>query len=222
VEDHRPDPIAPVAWHQPVPAQVHRLVTSTPEIPARTFAALCDILDCTPNDLFEPFRALRRDASRGNRRGPTPPRGHRRQARSANRSSSPTPPAARRRVLMAKPRKPDDPYRRRELPCDRCGGGYYLVVAWAVDDEICGYCYQQAKRTRGPCACGHVGILPGRVNGQPCLPDLQRHHAEHRLRLLRRGGRAVQRRTLLELHPWRDGGPGPARLQNHYSPWPRH
>lgn len=35
-------------------AQVHRLVTGTPErIPARTFAALCDILDCTPNDLFE-------------------------------------------------------------------------------------------------------------------------------------------------------------------------
>jgi len=36
-------------------AQVWRLVTGTPErIPARTFAALCDILDCTPNDLFEP------------------------------------------------------------------------------------------------------------------------------------------------------------------------
>ncbi|ETT24132.1 hypothetical protein RAJCM14343_1475 [Rhodococcus aetherivorans] len=41
-------------------AQVHRLVTSTPErIPARTFAALCDILDCTPNDLFEPFVEMR-------------------------------------------------------------------------------------------------------------------------------------------------------------------
>ena len=37
-------------------AQVHRLVTTTPErIPARTFAALCDILDCSPNDLFEPY-----------------------------------------------------------------------------------------------------------------------------------------------------------------------
>lgn len=41
-------------------AQVHRLVTATPErIPARTFAALCDILECTPNDLFEPFVELR-------------------------------------------------------------------------------------------------------------------------------------------------------------------
>lgn len=35
-------------------SQVYRLVTGTPErIPARTFAALCDILDCTPNDIFE-------------------------------------------------------------------------------------------------------------------------------------------------------------------------
>jgi DNA-binding Xre family transcriptional regulator len=41
-------------------AQVHRLVTTPPErIPARTFAALCDILDCTPNDLFEPFVEMR-------------------------------------------------------------------------------------------------------------------------------------------------------------------
>lgn len=41
-------------------AQVHRLVTGTPErIPARTFAALCDILDCSPNDLFEPYVEMR-------------------------------------------------------------------------------------------------------------------------------------------------------------------
>jgi DNA-binding Xre family transcriptional regulator len=41
-------------------SQVYRLVTGTPErIPARTFAALCDILDCTPNDLFEPFVEMR-------------------------------------------------------------------------------------------------------------------------------------------------------------------
>lgn len=45
-------------------AQVHRLVTSTPErIPARTFAALCDILDCAPNDLFEPFVEMRAAAT---------------------------------------------------------------------------------------------------------------------------------------------------------------
>lgn len=68
---------------------------------------------------------------------------------------------------MARPRKPDDPERRREIPCDRCGGGYYLVVRWGPGDEICGYCYQQAKRTRGTCSCGHVGVLPGRVDGEP-------------------------------------------------------
>ncbi len=46
------------------PAQVHRLVTSTPErIPARTFAALCDILDCGPGDLFEPFVEMRAAAT---------------------------------------------------------------------------------------------------------------------------------------------------------------
>lgn len=37
-------------------AQVYRLVTGEPQrIPSRTFAALCDIFDCTPNDLFEPY-----------------------------------------------------------------------------------------------------------------------------------------------------------------------
>lgn len=45
-------------------AQVHRLVTQTPErIPARTFAALCDILDCSPNDLFEPYLEMRAAAT---------------------------------------------------------------------------------------------------------------------------------------------------------------
>jgi DNA-binding Xre family transcriptional regulator len=45
-------------------SQIYRLVTGTPErIPARTFAALCDILDCTPNDLFEPFVELRAAAT---------------------------------------------------------------------------------------------------------------------------------------------------------------
>jgi DNA-binding Xre family transcriptional regulator len=41
-------------------SQVYRLVTGTPErIPARTFAALCDILACTPSDLFEPVVEMR-------------------------------------------------------------------------------------------------------------------------------------------------------------------
>jgi DNA-binding Xre family transcriptional regulator len=45
-------------------SQVYRLVTGTPErIPARTFAALCDILDCAPGDLFEPFVEMRAAAT---------------------------------------------------------------------------------------------------------------------------------------------------------------
>lgn len=32
---------------------------------------------------------------------------------------------------------------------------------------MCGYCYQAAKRTRGECACGHAGVLPGIIDGQP-------------------------------------------------------
>ena len=38
------------------PAQVYRLVVQTPErLNLRTLAVLCDILDCTPNDLIEPL-----------------------------------------------------------------------------------------------------------------------------------------------------------------------
>lgn len=41
--------------------QVYRLVTQTPErLSLRTLMALCDILDCTPNDLIEPVAEPRR------------------------------------------------------------------------------------------------------------------------------------------------------------------
>jgi integrase len=66
---------------------------------------------------------------------------------------------------MARPRKPSDP-NRWPVPCERCGGHHQIVANWP-DGGICGYCYQQAKRTRGTCACGHEGVLPGRINGQP-------------------------------------------------------
>ena len=39
-------------------AQVYRLVTDKPErLSMKTLIALCDILDCTPSDLIEPFVA---------------------------------------------------------------------------------------------------------------------------------------------------------------------
>ena len=70
-------------------AQVYRLVTGEPpRIPSRTFAALCDIFDCTPNDLFEPYVEMRaaapanaprpRDLAKLSRcqRDGVPPHGH--------------------------------------------------------------------------------------------------------------------------------------------------
>jgi len=66
---------------------------------------------------------------------------------------------------MARPRKQSDP-NRWPIPCDRCGEHHQTVANWP-DGGVCGYCYQQAKRTRGTCACGHEGVLPGRNDGRP-------------------------------------------------------
>ncbi len=66
---------------------------------------------------------------------------------------------------MSRPRQPENADRWR-TPCGRCGEHRQLVANWP-DGQVCGYCYQQAKRTRGVCACGHTGVLPGRVNDQP-------------------------------------------------------
>lgn len=42
-------------------AQVYRLVTGTPErLSLRTLVALCDILECSPNDLIEPVAATKK------------------------------------------------------------------------------------------------------------------------------------------------------------------
>ena len=68
-------------------------------------------------------------------------------------------------MTMARPRKPEDP-QRWEVPCDRCGEHRECVVTWH-GRGVCGYCYQAAKRTRGVCPCGHDGVLPGIINGQP-------------------------------------------------------
>jgi hypothetical protein len=60
-----------------------------------------------------------------------------------------------------------------ELPCNRvCAAGpaaweHYEIVANWPDGGICGYCYQQAKRTRGTCRCGHEGVSPGRIEDLP-------------------------------------------------------
>lgn len=66
---------------------------------------------------------------------------------------------------MARPRKKSDPDRW-PVPCGRCGEHHQIVANWP-DGGVCRYCYQQAKRTRGTCDCGHEGILPGRIDGHP-------------------------------------------------------
>lgn len=66
---------------------------------------------------------------------------------------------------MSRPRKAEDPLRW-PIPCSRCRQHHEPVTTWP-DGKICGYCYQQAKRTRGTCRCGHTGILPGRVDAHP-------------------------------------------------------
>ena len=68
---------------------------------------------------------------------------------------------------MPRPRRGPDPHW--HLPCPRCGLEYKPVARWP-EGAICGYCYQQAKRTRGSCvSCGHDGVLPGRTpEGNTC------------------------------------------------------
>ena len=66
---------------------------------------------------------------------------------------------------MPRPRAPQDPGRWPE-PCGRCGEHRQLVVRWP-DAHVCNACYLRAKRTRGTCRCGHVGLLPGIIKGAP-------------------------------------------------------
>lgn len=66
---------------------------------------------------------------------------------------------------MSRPRKAEDPIRW-PVPCGRCSQHHQTVARWP-DGGVCGYCYQQAKRTRGTCACGHEGVLPGIIDDHP-------------------------------------------------------
>lgn len=66
---------------------------------------------------------------------------------------------------MPRSRKPEDP-EKYPVPCCRCGSHYQVAARWP-DGSICGYCYVQAKRTTGQCACGHNGVLPGMIDDRP-------------------------------------------------------
>ncbi len=66
---------------------------------------------------------------------------------------------------MSRPRRASDPTTWPE-PCGRCSEHHQIVASWP-DARICGYCYQAAKRRTGTCPCGHQGVLPGLIEGQP-------------------------------------------------------
>ncbi len=70
---------------------------------------------------------------------------------------------------MSRPRPPSDPVTW-PIPCARCQGHHEIVATWP-DGPVCRYCYQAAKRTTGTCACGHTGVLPGRLDGRPACRD---------------------------------------------------
>ena len=164
---------------------------ATPDrIPARTFAALCDIFDCAPTT----FRAVRGDARRRTADAPRHPSdlGVRPVTRSpagsvvtTMRARRPAPPSGSgpSRVLVA--------------------GHYALAGRWP-EGPICGYCYQAAKRITGVCACGTRACCQASAMATR-LQALQRGHPEHRLRPLRRRGRAVQRGPVHGLRPGRRG-----------------
>lgn len=65
---------------------------------------------------------------------------------------------------MARPRPPEQPDR--WPACPRCTGHYRPVAVWP-DGRVCSSCYRAAHRLTGRCACGHYGVLPGRIDGQP-------------------------------------------------------
>lgn len=66
---------------------------------------------------------------------------------------------------MSRPRQAEDPDLYPE-PCARCHEHRQTAVTWP-DGRVCVNCYQRAKRTRGTCACGHEGVLPGVIDGRP-------------------------------------------------------
>lgn len=66
---------------------------------------------------------------------------------------------------MSRPRRASDPVRWPQACC-RCGEHQPIGAHWP-DGPVCGYCYQAAKRATGVCACGHEGVLPGRIDSRP-------------------------------------------------------
>ena len=52
-------------------------------------------------------------------------------------------------------------------PCVRCGQAYRDASPWP-EGRVCCYCTRAARQREGTCArCGHHGVVPGLIDGQP-------------------------------------------------------
>ncbi len=56
-------------------------------------------------------------------------------------------------------------------PCVRCGQAYRDASPWP-EGRVCCYCRRAARQREGTCArCGHHGVVPGLIDGQPACVD---------------------------------------------------
>ncbi len=150
--------------------QVYRIVHPRPErVAIQLLAALCDILGCGVDDLVlvTATDARKKKTARA-------PLHHPMSSNSISPSdldehgSSPmatinhTP----RSTTRGRPRVTTG-----ALECSRCHRlANTLRVNWP-QDQLCHSCFYTAMRTRGICpACGHEGVLPGRVDDNDARP----------------------------------------------------
>ena len=145
-------------------SQVYRLVTDKPErLSMKVLIALCDILDCTPADLIDPYAesaARAQDRGRARRGGASSsPACGRNGPASSTRTNTP---ACRGRAGASPIRPGSRPVRAAAsaTPAAR--------ISWP-EGRVCKYCYLQARLRTGTCAgCGALTSLPGlNAAGQP-------------------------------------------------------
>ena len=139
-------------------SQVHRLVTGTPErLSLPVLAALCDILQVTPDDLITVTAQ------------PSPP--------AKQPPPAPAPPVTLTSPAAGPGQDPPravtarDP-RRFDRTCARCGRYGPAPIRWP-DGHVCRGCFEDAMRVHGRCpGCGYMWLLPGRDDhGNPLCPD---------------------------------------------------
>ena len=74
--------------------------------------------------------------------------------------------SARKQRARKVPADPD-----RWPPCVRCGQCYRDASPWP-EGRVCCYCRRAARQLEGTCTrCGHHGVVPGLIDGQPACID---------------------------------------------------